>query len=110
MRLTEAEQKIIISMVSKAFAEQKHWQLWLFGSRVNDCLKGGDVDLCIVAGEDPKDLLQKKLWLRGSLEEALDLPVDLIMQSMQRPPKLVTKQAIETGVLLAENEGIKAVS
>ncbi len=100
MRLTPEERNKIITLVSQAFEDNPQWHLWLFGSRVNDQLKGGDVDLCIIADENPEALLRKQLRLRPKIEEALDLPVDLVMQSTQRPEKLVTKKAIEIGIEL----------
>ena len=100
MRLTSQEKHEIMTLVARAFNKKRNWKLWLFGSRVNDQLKGGDVDLCIIADESPEELLHKQLWLRSEIEETLDLPVDLIMQSTQRPEKLVTRKAIETGVEL----------
>ncbi len=100
MRLTRQEKNKIIMLISKAFGKKQQWKLWLFGSRVNDQLKGGDVDLCIIADEKPDELLRKQLRLRPEIEEVLDLPVDLVMQSTQRPEKLVTKKAIETGIEL----------
>ncbi len=99
MRLSEQQKGIIEKLVSPAF-RQLQWELWLFGSRVNDELKGGDVDLCIIADESPTELMQKQLWLRPQLEESLDLPVDLIMQSKQRANKVVTLEAIKAGVRL----------
>ncbi len=102
MRLTRQEKNKIITLVSQVFEKQQQWKLLLFGSRVNDQLKGGDVDLCLIADEKPEELLRKQLWLRPEIEEALDLPVDLIMQSTQRPEKLVTQKAIKTGIELTE--------
>jgi predicted nucleotidyltransferase len=76
------------------------WQLWLFGSRMNDEAKGGDVDLCFLAPASAQALLSVKLKLRPAIEAALDIPVDLVMQSTQQPIKLVTQQAMQTGVRL----------
>ena len=46
MRLTEKEVKIIKESFAKFF--QKEDSLWLFGSRVDDTKKGGDIDRHIV--------------------------------------------------------------
>jgi predicted nucleotidyltransferase len=76
------------------------WQLWLFGSRMNDEARGGDVDLCVLSSASVQDLLSLKLKLRPAIEEALDIPVDLVMQSSTQPLKLVTQQAMHTGIRL----------
>lgn len=45
MRLTEQQQSIIKNNVNKIFGT--HAQVLLFGSRVNDNERGGDIDLLI---------------------------------------------------------------
>lgn len=100
MRLTESQVEAIKQLVSRAFESQPNYQLWLFGSRVNDELKGGDVDLCVIADSSPEYLLQIQLRLRPEIEEAIDITTDLVMQSLQRPPKKVSQQAVSTGVRL----------
>lgn len=53
--------------------------IWLFGSRLDDHVKGGDVDLYVEAQPHP---LMDEIRCKVELEESLDLPVDLIV----RPP------------------------
>jgi predicted nucleotidyltransferase len=100
MRLTESQVEAIKQLVSRAFESQPNYQLWLFGSRVDDELKGGDVDLCVIADLSPEYLLETQLRLRPEIEEAIDLTTDLVMQSLQRPLKKVSQQAVSTGVRL----------
>ena len=69
-------------------------KVWLFGSRLNDNRRGGDVDLYVEAM--PQALMQE-LRCRIQLSEALDMPVDLIV----RPPDNVDPIA-----RLAKNEGL----
>ena len=45
MRLTEAQVKAIQDNFSVSFMERD--KIWLFGSRVDDSKKGGDIDLYI---------------------------------------------------------------
>lgn len=100
MRLSVSQLEIIKHLVSSVFEKEQSYQLWLFGSRLDDAVKGGDVDLCLIAEIAPEPLLQIKLQLRPKLEEALDIPVDLVIQSQQRPIKTIIQQAITTGLRL----------
>ena len=50
-------------------------RLWLFGSRVDDQRRGGDIDL-LVDADHPIDPIAA-LQCRGALADALDLRVDL---------------------------------
>lgn len=70
----------------------------MFGSRVNDEAKGGDVDLCLLSSASVQDLLMLKLC--HAIEDVLDIPVDLVMQSSAQPIKLVTQQVMQTGIRL----------
>lgn len=45
MRISEEDKIAIISEFKKSFSPDDH--LWLFGSRVDDTKKGGDIDLYV---------------------------------------------------------------
>jgi predicted nucleotidyltransferase len=45
VRLTVTQNKLICETAEKYFGSDVH--VWLFGSRVNDNAKGGDIDLYI---------------------------------------------------------------
>ena len=59
-----------------------HARIWLFGSRVDDSRRGGDVDLYV----EPQTAPDLTAWLRcrSELADALDLNVDLIVQQPGR--------------------------
>ncbi len=56
----------------------EHSRIWLFGSRVDDNLRGGDVDLYVEPQSDPG--LAGRLLCKGVLADSLDLDVDLIVK------------------------------
>ena len=66
-------------------------QVTLFGSRVHDGQKGGDVDLYV---EAPSIDLMQKIRCQVSLQDQLDMPVDLIVKPFgdRSPIALIAKQ------------------
>ncbi len=81
MRLTEEEQSVIKRIVAEVFGEDA--VLWLFGSRVDDSKRGGDVDLYVVPAQCD-DLFMKRVTCLGKLEAALPYPVDLVVHEPGR--------------------------
>ena len=75
LRLSEQEKKIIKSVIREIFGEAK---VYLFGSRLDDTKRGGDIDLFVVA-QDKTDLLHKKIKALARLERALHKPVDIVV-------------------------------
>lgn len=94
MRLTDKEIEIIKSQTFKIFGES---QIYLFGSRVDDDKKGGDIDLFIIP-KNKKDSFQKKLLLKARLEDRLFKPVDIVVAKDKNRP--IEKEA-RKGVLIA---------
>lgn len=71
----------------------------LFGSRVDDAARGGDVDLYIEIPESPG--VWRKAQLLAELEKRLGLPVDLVLHSLNEPEKPIHRIAKLTGVSLS---------
>ena len=95
MRLSEYEINSIKSSFNEIFASGK---ITLFGSRVDDAQKGGDIDLYI----DPfnnKYLLEKKInflvKLKGKIGEQ---KIDVIFKSDKN--RLIDQEAIKNGIEL----------
>lgn len=76
MRLTSEQIQLITRTVSHWAGEGAH--VYLFGSRLNDQAKGGDVDILVEA--DASLSLIQRAQIKMSLESRLDLPVDVVSQ------------------------------
>jgi predicted nucleotidyltransferase len=75
MRLTPAQIDIIKTTAQTVLGDGA--RVTLFGSRVDDQAKGGDVDLYV---ETPELALMKKIRCKVQLQDQLDMPVDLIVK------------------------------
>ena len=82
MRLTPDQTQAIRQRIHNHMGENA--RIWLFGSRVDDNRRGGDVDLYVEPETAPD--LTARLRCRSELADALDLNVDLIVQ--QPRPRL----------------------
>jgi len=76
MRLTHTQIDIIRKATSQNFGQDA--LIWLFGSRVDDSRRGGDVDLYIET--TCRDILLPTLRCKIALEDNLDLSVDLLVK------------------------------
>lgn len=74
MRLSPAQARLIVQCVRQQFGANA--RVMLFGSRLDDTARGGDVDL-LVESEAPATLRQRAL-VTMALEKALGLPVDIV--------------------------------
>lgn len=80
MRLTPDERQLIELIVRARIANVK---VYLFGSRVDDAKKGGDIDLLILS-ETPVDFDQQSA-VYWSLQEALgEQKIDIVYQQTDR--------------------------
>jgi len=75
MRLTSAQIDTIKTTARNVLGEGA--QVVLFGSRVDNLAKGGDVDLYAETAEPD---LMKKIRCKVQLQDQLDMPVDLIVK------------------------------
>ena len=99
MRLTQQQRDAIIKAVRKVYGD--HARVILFGSRVDDQRRGGDIDLLVQP--DPSHGnggIKQKLQLHGELERELgERKIDVIIEAPgdTRP---VVQVAREQGVAL----------
>ncbi|MEA3644022.1 MAG: nucleotidyltransferase domain-containing protein [Lamprobacter sp.] len=78
MRLTDAQTQTIVQSVQRHLGRAS--RIWLFGSRLDDAKKGGDLDLFV---ETTDHALRNELRCKIELEETLDIPVDLIVRRVE---------------------------
>lgn len=74
----------------------------LFGSRLDDQARGGDIDLLVEAPETVSKLTQARL--KATLEKHLGLPVDLLITAPDIAPSAFTKIALAQAVPLKESK------
>jgi predicted nucleotidyltransferase len=84
MRLTPAQINTIKSTATAVLGERA--QVWLYGSRLDDERRGGDVDMLVESERKPSGMDRARF--KYQLENALQLPVDVLM--VQTVPKATT--------------------
>lgn len=91
MRLTPEQAQTIRQRIRSCMGP--HARIWLFGSRVDDRRRGGDVDLYVEPESAPS--LELRLLCKSALADALDLNVDLVVQQPGRdlPIYRIAKQS-----------------
>jgi len=95
MRLSQKEIEAIKRNFKKYF---KKGEIFLFGSRVDDTQKGGDIDLYI-STEDKSNLVRKKIKFLVALKNEIgEQKIDVVLDYNQN--RVIDKIAKERGVLL----------
>lgn len=74
MRLSSEQTRTIVQCVHRQFGDDA--EVMLFGSRLDDAARGGGVDLLIESAEPPT--LRQRALVKMALEQALNLPVDVV--------------------------------
>jgi predicted nucleotidyltransferase len=94
MRLLPAEREIIRTLATRIFGDGT--RVLLFGSRVDDSVKGGDIDL-YVQSPDAEQALTKKREFVVALKLALgDQKIDVVISS--NPSRFIEQEALKHGV------------
>jgi len=96
MRLKPEQTLFIKATVARHFGAGA--RVWLFGSRVDDAKRGGDVDLYV----DPparEELFHRRVRCLGELTDGLPYPVDLVVAEPDAP-RAIDRIALKQGVPL----------
>ena len=99
MRLTADERLRVKQVAETVFGPGV--EVYVFGSRVDDTLRGGDLDVYCVLPERPADLSRREARFRVAAEDALDgLVVDVVVRTPDTPPGTIHRHAERTGIRL----------
>lgn len=95
MRLNKIEVEAIKTAFAEVFGDGK---VYLFGSRVDDSKRGGDIDLYLALSEHG-DLFEKKIRFLSKIKRRLgEQKIDVIFN--QDENRLIEQEAIRSGVEL----------
>lgn len=99
MRVTTEQITVIKQNTAMIFGENA--RVFLFGSRVDDTKKGGDIDLFIELSDEIEHPLSKVLYLNGLLQRQLGMQkIDMIFHAPAYEWQPIHTVAKETGILL----------
>ncbi len=96
MRLTNFEATTIKKVFTEIFGEGK---IYLFGSRIDDSKRGGDIDLYLCPKNEFEDIREKKIEFLIRLDECIgEQKIDVVIAKDKN--RLIEKEAIRDGVEL----------
>jgi len=100
MRLTNFEQKMIIQTFLECF---ESGNIYLFGSRVDDTKKGGDIDLYLVPSVKFDNENERKIDFLVKLKNYIgEQKIDVVMAKDKN--RLIEQVALKEGILLDEKK------
>jgi predicted nucleotidyltransferase len=95
MRITDAEKDALVSSVRQA---DQNARIWLFGSRLDDSKKGGDIDIAVLSSLIH---IPERMRIRRSILDRIgEQKVDIVVSSDGTDPFF--RLAVETGIRLDE--------
>jgi predicted nucleotidyltransferase len=99
MRLSSKAITIIREAAKHQFGAQA--KVWLFGSRVDDSKRGGDIDLYVEIDTPITDRVLKACRMNAEIQTTLgEQKIDILVSSPERTPLRIHKIAKQTGILL----------
>ena len=99
MRLTPEQIDTIRATARETFGPEA--RVWLFGSRVDDNIRGGDIDLLISSDSSILDRERKRLRFVARLQLRLgDQPIDALVLDPEVPRQPIHERALHEGVPL----------
>jgi predicted nucleotidyltransferase len=99
MRLTNEQVSIISSTARSIFGDSV--QVLLFGSRISDTRRGGDIDLLVQSADDTTLNLSNKLVFIVELKKRLgDQKIDVLLSRADEAGSAIIQNARKTGIAL----------
>jgi len=95
LRITEFQKDAIVDAVK---AVDPNAKVWLFGSRVDDNKRGGDIDIAIYSDEINRDVMRKIRVNRLICDKIGDQRIDIVTTSDGK--EAIFKIAVAEGVQL----------
>ncbi len=99
MRLTAQQRIQIVTKIKEVLGDEV--QVMLFGSRVDDSAKGGDIDLYIKTPNPIEDLAKSIMMIEAKLILVLgDQKIDIVLDAPNVQKSTIHHVAQQTGVVL----------
>lgn len=99
MRLSESARDNLTKAFESVFAPGD--ALYLFGSRVDDSLRGGDIDLLVTSGASAEELIGRRSRFAALLARSLgERKIDIVVYRTESPRLSIHDRALVQGVLL----------
>lgn len=99
MRLTDQQRFRIRSAAARVLGQTA--EVWLFGSRVDDDARGGDIDLYVELEGEPADILERQLRFYASLQRELgEQRIDVVVHRRGTPLRPIDREARRHGIPL----------
>ena len=95
MRLEPGNRKVVVDAV-KAFDSKA--RVWLFGSRVDDAKRGGDIDIAVLSGKLGR--MEQMAVKRVIMDAIGEQKLDIVVSSDGQEPFF--RMVLESGVRLDE--------
>jgi len=100
MRLNKNEIETIVNAVTSRFTPDA--RIYLFGSRINDDAKGGDIDLLVDLPEQDGDMVRHSCQAIADIQMAIgEQKIDLIIRHPNSTDRAIFHEALTHGELLA---------
>ena len=96
MRISEFEKEAIIDAVKSI---DPNARVWLFGSRVDDSKKGGDIDIAILSESIKKNIMKEIQVRRYICDKIGEQRIDIVTSSEGK--EAIFRLAVTEGVELA---------
>jgi predicted nucleotidyltransferase len=96
MRITEYQKNAIIDAVKTADTDAK---VWLFGSRIDDSKKGGDIDIAIFSEKINDDIMLKNQVRRFICGRIGEQKIDIVTSTDGK--EAIFRLAVAEGILLS---------